>query len=457
MRLPLCRSAVGRLLPMIALALLLVPLVGCEYNTYELELKPGQTGLERRLTCWRVSATNKITSMPEGELRTIASLYQAEAQAPFNRKHEFSAEFADLMPQDVGGAGYFRCNRTPWGDEYAYHERFRGSLDVVALLDRRQAAADELTDHVIGWFELELRDEPGFDRLREFLDQEFRQDAKNLGLQIWMAGLSSNDAAMSVTQYLVERGYGSSTEIHSFLVNNSQSSAQFEQLVQRFVARKMGLADGSPVPPALQFLSSGERAQQSMERYLRGTAEYAALRQQWEQERQTNPDLPEPNPGDVLGKVLGRAIFGEPLFRAADKLNVVLKTGEKPIHTNGQWRESERQVDWSGQITGSEAPSVFCFAEWSEPNRPAQRERFGRVLLEGEELAKYALWYNLLSDEHRQEWDRFIGTLKPGLGLAERIGGFRFASDPPDEGSDPPPPSAADIARDLLLKQLLPR
>lgn len=429
---------------------------GCTYNVYELDLSADSDGLNRQLTCWRKS-NNKVVAFAEPELQRIAELYGAAVELPLDRYHTFQASFNGELPQDIGGAGYFARTDSPLGDLFVYQERFRGQVDVVATLDRRRAAADALTDLVIGWFENELGSDPGFPQLRTFLDTEFRQDLKNLGLQTWLASFKPEETPMRVGQYLVERGYGSPSEILALFSGDQGGERVAGQIVPRFVAKKLGHLEEEPPRESLAFLRSSEAMQSSLGSYLQTTPEYRRRRAEWEQAKLTKPDAPEPNPIDLFTEALGRSLLSGPVLEASDELKITLHTGAKPFWTNGKWYDSEQQVMWDERLSGSDGPAPFCYALWSEPNRDAQRQTFGRVLLTGEDLGKYAAWYARLDAEQRPAWDRFLATLKPGLGLEARIYSFRFASDPPVDDPNQPPPSAADVAKELLLKKLMPQ
>lgn len=435
---------------------LLLLTAGCSHNVYELEMKVSPTGLDRTLTCWRKSGKD-IEAMSEDDLKRIAAIYNTTVEPPFDRRHKFQATFANSLPSDVGGVGYFTHTESPFGTRSIYQERFRGDVDALAALARRAAAADELTNLVIGWFELELGREPGFPQLRQFLDTEFRNDLKNVGLQIWFSTLEPEaKVPMRVVQYLVERGYGSPSEILA-LSQTVNSSQGMSDLVPRFIAGKLGMDASAPLPPSLEFLRSEDAFQPSLERFLRTTDEYKRRHAAWEKLKEATPDIEEPSPIDVMFEIVGRAFLGGPILKPSDDLSVKLQTEVKPYATNGSWNAAAHQVVWSDQIEAADGPPAFCYALWSQPNRDAQRERFGRVLLEGEDLASYIDWYTRLTAERHQAWDNFISTLKPGLGLEARIANFRFADDPQPERPDQEVPSAAQPARELLLKKLLPQ
>lgn len=449
------RRSPGRFLFTLCAGACLMVAAGCNHNVYQLEMKATPDGLERSLTCWRKSGNN-IGPMPEDELKRIAAQYHTAVEPPLDRQHHFRGTFTDKLPEDVGGTGYFVRHENPLGTSYAYQERFRGDVDTTAALARRAAACDELTNLAIGFLEQQLGSEPGYPRLREFLDTQFRGDLKNISLQFWFAALEPKmDAAVRIAHYLAERGYGSPAEMLR-LMKGLTGTDEVNEAVPRFLAEQLGLPPAGPYPASFAFLESNEAFQQALEGYFRSTDEYQRRQAEWEKRRAANPDEPPLNPTDQVVEVMGRAFLSGPVLTASDELSVKLATGVKPYATNGAWQEGARQVVWTEQIEGANTPAAFCFALWSEPNRDAQRARFGQVLLEGEDLHTYIGWYQRLNADRQRAWDNFLATLKPGLGLEARIGGFRFADDPQPERADDVLPSAADPARQLLLKRLLP-
>jgi hypothetical protein len=78
---------------------------------------------------------------------------------------------------------------------------------------------------------------------------------------------------------------------------------------------------------------------------------------------------------------------------------------------------------------------------------------FGGVVLAGEDLAEYAMWYCGLTKSEAQEWDRFVATLKAGGNWKRALDEFRFTSDPkPDPNHPQTEESLADEPKSLILK-----
>jgi hypothetical protein len=102
---------------------------------------------------------------------------------------------------------------------------------------------------------------------------------------------------------------------------------------------------------------------------------------------------------------------------------------------------------------------VVCFALWSTPQQAFQEQHFGRLLLADADLAQYVVWYRSLKPEESVAWDRFLAGLAPDGGLKAALEGFRFATDPKPDPTQPDktPASLADTPRRLLLEKLAPK
>ena len=176
-------------LPGLALMVLLV--TGCPHNEYTVELKPQGNRIERTLVFYRADGADTNTGLPNyqsfdtNELAAIAAWYPA-ALTDEGERHLARGMFTDKLPDDVGGAGAYLHLTTSLGETGFYSERFRGNDNLVGLLQRRFEAADRLTDLFVGWSQAELGQEPGYGPLRQFLDENFRHDLKNLAAYLWL-------------------------------------------------------------------------------------------------------------------------------------------------------------------------------------------------------------------------------------------------------------------------------
>jgi hypothetical protein len=155
--------------------------------------------------------------------------------------------------------------------------------------------------------------------------------------------------------------------------------------------------------------------------------------------------------------LIGTLLQAFPLWRIADdELTVKLNVPIKPTATNGQWNAEEKQVRWSRSLLTADSESTefpaMCYAFWTMPHAKTQTERFGKVILDGEELAAYGLWHRGLSPAEAKEWEMFIESLKPGSDLPGRVRSFRFSNEPLAQGENRNSLSAEP--RRLLLEGL---
>ncbi len=455
------------------LSMFLLAAAGCVSNHYEVELTPDGKSLKREITVWRGGGDKpeNTQEFPKEELDKIAGAYNAAVPEKLNQKHKFASLFSGEMPQDVGGKGSFTHWDTSLGSLAMYVERFRGNDDLLADVDSRMKACDQLVNHLTRWLESELKNEPGFPELKKFLDGEFRRDVKNLSLLAWTfenAGqiqgshhphsVLTEEFLIRAGQYLVERSYFSIDPLpvlsRFFWDVEYDDPKRFLEFVQRFIALKMGIAEDRPIPDRLKFLGSLEELKTSFDGYFGETQEYQQLLEAWKKEQDTKPDAKRPEPQDVLQLPMIPYL----LFRMSpDHLELKVNMPVEPTMTNGQWNAEEKQVQWSRSLLeadsdGTEFPAV-CYAVWSEPNVKVQTECFGKVVLEGQALARYCLWQKGLSEAEAKEWEMFLQSLKPGSDLVPRLRSFRFSHEPePQAGKDPK--GLAKEPRELLLRGL---
>ena len=226
--------------------------------------------------------------------------------------------------------------------------------------------------------------------------------------------------------------------------------------VQRLLARKMGVADGQPLPASLAFLGDQKKLVASVEKYVRSTDLFQKRLAQWKTAKMRDPNAQEPTPEQVAGELFQEAIGFQPSIDQGDALELKLFCGRKPYATNGQWDEKTTAATWSTSLASTRALPAVCFASWSEPDGAFQEKHFGKTVLGGEELAGYVIWYRALKPAEANEWDRFVDGLKPGPGLKAAVEAFRFSTDPK---LDPKKPkehvaSLADTPRGLILSGL---
>lgn len=450
-------------------------LVGCDHGVYEVELTPQGDAMHREITLWREQTreeTTTIVSVPEGELAAVSRAYESAVPDLAPRKYNFDAEFRRDMPIDVGGSGWYVPFTSPAGTLYAYTERFRGTDDLALDLDQRLAALERLVDLLSAMLREELGTDPEVAPLHEFVQNELRRDLKNLCLYVWAFGivghyqeLADEELGVRAAQYLIERSYITPesmpelTRVFGGALEDEYS--RLLKLLQRVIARKMGVADEQPVPDFLAEFLSEDRLSEAFARIGQNTEEYRQSLAEWEAQKQEqdNPDLERPEPGDVFTDLLAEAFLpGFTLFGGSDSLTVTLKLPHEPFMTNGTWDEAAGSVTWSESLVGRnsdqlELPAVL-YAFWAQPDEAYQKKHFGQPPLQNEELAEFCLWHRGLPRKQAEQWDEFVSSLQPGDDLGDRIKRFAFDGERPVEDVESPPPSEADVAKALLLQAL---
>lgn len=437
-------------------AVSLLVFCGCEENEYTIHM-----------TCDGDVVTRKVIiseNMPPGVHARLGRLYSRQTD-----ENTYEGSFTEELPDDVGGFGRYVHLSNAMGDVYIYVERFRGddarALDIEKAFD----ATDRLVDLTIDWMETELGDNPNFERLKTFGNEQLKEDIKNLLVYMWMAswirGSSEDDAAVRAMLYLYERDYFTIDDIGS-LAASTNRQAWMLQFFRGFVAKKLGYCGAEEIAEELKFLQDPYAALQSASRFLTSPETHDRLLRE-ARARSGDPNLIiDPNLIsdcndtlveqllDLYGIDLETFLIDFDLFASLDKVNVRLDCPRKPYETNGQWDGDAGQVSWSSRITDDEQP-FMCHASVGQPNRAFQKEHFGKVMLADEALVRYSLWYKGLSDEQRGQWDQFLGTVDPNDDIPNKLGSFRFKNAPPaSPGSDGVIRLLSDLPRELIIEGL---
>lgn len=444
---------------------MLLVVTGCPHNDYTLHLVPHGNQVTRTLDCDTADGTDaqghpKYDSFNPNELALIRALYPSAGctEPASNAPCHFVGNFATKLPGDVGGAGEYLLTTNLLGSVGFYGERFRGNDDLAQMAEQRNAAADQLTDLLLGWTYDRLWRDPLYPQLHRFLDRDFRRDLKNFGNYWWEGQLANGyqtnfnaEFAFRLGQYLHERGYFHVSEVPSLLAVLQEDDPQmWNRLLTRMVARKIGIADDQPVPVALNYLTNNA----SLSAYVARSDAYHQKMRAWEQARRTQPDLKQPTPDDVTGDLLSHImpfeLFGEP-----DHLNVDLDLPVAPLQSNGRWDADHQQVHWQTLIETREHPEHLpysCYALWAVPDATFQTSHLGRAALAGQSLLEYTLWRARVNPEVGVAWDAFLSKLKPEPGAIKLIDAYHFPTDP--VGSHNPRP--ASDPRELLKAALQP-
>jgi len=415
----------------LSLAAMAFVVTGCPHNDYTVQLKPHGNVIERTLMfyCADGEDTNNGTpnyqSFDEKELEAISALYPTNALTTNGSRYIIHGDFTDTMPGDVGGAGVYTNLVTSLGDAGFYVERFRGNDDLAGVAERQFKACGQLTDLIVGWSQTELGQQPGYDKLHQFLDVDLRRDLKNASLYFQEGNMignyktnASEEFAVRFGQYLLERGYFTLGEAPAIFGELSADNQQaLLPRIQRLVARKMGVPDTDPVLASLAFLGDETNMEKSFTNYLAGTDAYHARLKQWEQDKKLKPDANQPVPLDVVDDVIGSLIDFDLLGGQPDHLTVQLSLSSPPLHSNGRWDAALKQVVWESDIvdrTNATRMPFSCYAGWVQPDVQFQTEHLGKVALTGDDLTEYCLWRSCQDAQRSGEWDSFLAGLKAG-------------------------------------------
>lgn len=447
----------------LVLSLAVVLIGGCAKNSYELKLTAKGPQVERELACWMEGGGDKA-KFSEVETARIDALYPTRFVPKRPGGVGFRGTFGETQPDDVGGSGTYSRLTTSLGDGYLYMERFRGDDDPAAQFERRSAAAAELTRHVKAWAAREFKSEPDYARLEKYLDREFARDALNLSLFLGPIGGSSierdvlqgiigdfsddainglrerkhNDVILRAGQYLVERDFFAPAQIPQ--IARAITTNRWHDAVADMIERKLGRRPEQP-RGALALLRDPEKLNASIEAYLRDTAEYRAVA---ERQQAASPQSEPPAPTVILEPIL-KKLLDDAFILASDRLAVYLKLPVQPHRTNGKWSPVRQQVEWTRTSIDEKFPTL-CFAAWTEPNVNGQKARFGSVILSGEPLMNYVLWYRGLTPDETTHWDAYLAKLEPGPQLKRQLEVFRFPDENQTAGA-----GRADALRGILL------
>jgi hypothetical protein len=423
---------------------LLLPTTACERNHYELRMTAEHGALQRDLTCWREvpsDPTPELRAFPREELDHLATVYGIPMPAELVARHAFSAPSTVVAPDDLGGSGRLVHLETSLGTFSMYAERIRGSDDLVADLARTHRSVDAFLALATEWVN-SLLDEPSArDRFGRFADAELRHDLHNLALYSWSLSIevvpveeldekSWAEALLArALQYLLERDYLLPEEASILAVGTYASRMQIVgDAVQRLIVEKAGLGS---VPNRIARLRSDRKAlERSFAEFVSQWSPYQA----WKDERGPTADEKVVGAYDYAGELLAEAFLPIARLRGDHLLEARLDLPVAPFRTNGTWDADELSVRWSERLpswrSGEGYPRLL-FAAWCVPDPKAQRQRFGRVILDGEDLAAYCLAFSHLSATRQEQWLAFLASLDREKEPMPVVDAFHF---PGDEG-----------------------
>jgi hypothetical protein len=457
----------------IALVLILA-FCSCDHNVYQIRMKTNGEVLERTVTVYRVGdnnvqlepATSQTNETPTPPASGEASASTSSGQFPKDRfdaiqkiygkpmptttpgEYIFVGKFTGRTPQDIGGSGHYFQYDSDMGAAKVYTERFRGSDDLAAIVERQSKSADAITDMLIGWAKAQMKDEPRLEKLVAFLNGQFRHDLKSLALYTFVASTNrpvttqaTSQATPAYTeilarglQYLADRDYFQPGDVPRILRSAEQPNDERDKvmltMIQRLVADKLGVPANEPTPKSLSFFATTQSATKSLEDYLGATPQYKQILKEWETTTRstTAPATTQPTPWAVLDANGAGLVQLNMASSSDDVVRISLATTTQPYLTNGEYDPSAGEVNWAFTLKPEEkdAYAPFCYAYWGQPHEAFQKAHFGAVVLTGESLWKYCMWYKSLTPQELARWQEFAGALKPGRDLPARLRQFRL-------------------------------
>lgn len=422
-------------------------LTGCTSRHYEITLTPQGEQIERRLSVQQTAKDDADKNpVSQHELQILSRAYSGKEPERVDKRLKWVSQFADRMPQDVGGHGEYRRYGSPLGVVTLYMERFRGSYDLMEELEARRQSIDRVLGLLMRWLKSRGELDAATIKLLAFLDGPFRRDLENLSHISYMSDMhdQSNSAdphqwLMNVWQFLIEKSYVTPADLPALTrgwddFKNRSQDQRLGVWLRQLLARKLSLSEAEQASHAWLELTTPAKAEASLLAFLKQSPEFA------EEQRQSTSEntLGQSDAWMALTIPLGRALSPPAMLRGSDEVTLSLKTGRQPFQTNGEWEEETQTIDWSLRIEGREVPRGHefpktCFAIWVEPDKTLQTKHFGKVVLDQESLFQFNLWYQGLSPEEAVQWDAFVADLRPDDGLLARLLAFRFSGEPPAE------------------------
>lgn len=429
------------------IALSCVTFFGCEEYEYTIQMEPDGGVMNRQIVC--------SGNTPENVRARLRELYERQLDP-----NTFAGGFGETLPNDIGGFGKYVYLQNPMGRVCLYVERLPGQDSQALEVQQALGNADRLVDILVDWLEMELGDNPNFEKLRVFCDGTLREDIKNLSLYSWMHERASGDPGEMfgrVLLYLYERGYFTLDDIARLSTSTDKEEFALSHF-RRIITEKLDYPDDVKEGEGLEFLRDPNALTASVNRYI--DSERFRERLTREAREETGDPSLVLDPCDVPGKIedVGRMFF-ETFFLdifgpSGDKITVKLLCPGKPCEGNGQWDEQSRQLIWSDQSGADELP-FLCYAVFGLADEAFQNEHFGKVVIQNEQLVEYSFWYKGLGPEQRAQWDGFVVGLDGGEDVSAKVESFRFKSVAPrPNGTDPAAGDLSDLPRRLIAAAL---
>ncbi len=390
---------------------------GCLRGSYEIDMSLNAGRVERTFSAASKAGKESKERRPSSEEDArIAVAYGAKVRHE-DGKSVVSGNFDGTLPVDVGGAGYVHHYDSPMGTLSVYLERFRGSDDLATRIDKMTEATGRLVELAQSWVRAEGKDRDLARPVEAYLAGEARDDLRNLGLLVLTlhAALEFNEfkdngdakriwaeGVARVVQYAVEREYIDFGDVPNILRLNRADPEANLQWLRRLMAKKLK-TDENGILRAFPALANQRLLEASVQRLV---------------------------PEDELIELLSDCVTIR--LAAFDRVTVRFRLPQRPLSFNGNWLDDDT-AEWTAGLDVSGEPPIHLlpvqlFAVWSEPKDSYQEQHFGQVILDGQNLADYVLWYLSLSEQESQQWDMFMDATKPSDDFLVRLNAFRLSA-----------------------------
>lgn len=415
--------------------------IGCETDVYEIKITPHGNAMQREVMAY-TNSDKTVKKLDDKRLEPLVKVYGKSISKPEATTQVFRGEFADKMPQDIGGYGAYKRFPTELGTAYFYVEQFRGSAHPAAKLDELTKTIDNAVDLLAGWLEAELGKEKGFDPLHAYVDKDIRAMLQDLKLYFYFDQAGPQATTQASQPLNEELGVRAAVRVmQTDLVDLEQlvnllyrsddiRSQKALSLAQRKIAQKMGIPADKPIPASLTFLDTPEKAAASFEKYARTTKQWQEFEKEVARKRaiaatqatqpaanQTTQATQSTQPEDSLGAFLGYTLLGKTFGESAGNQEDVILTlalPHEPAKTNGTW-EASKGVVWRFTLSGSDSLAWprLAYAAWVKPDKQAQTKLFEQEALTGEELQSYAIIRAGMSKDQSAKWLIRLAELTP--------------------------------------------
>lgn len=397
-------------------------------QSYEfvVEMKPDGDGLARKI---RLEGDK---GFPPDVARVVGQRYG------FPGMSQASDVFCDELPAELGGSGFHRSFVSDLGSAAIYTERLQPERSAWEVAEAVDAAGDRCVDLLLGWLRWALSELPEFAALADEVEPDLRRWVKNEALLLALPqtsgprqGFAAAPGAPLFLHEMLEIGLVSLRDLPELY---RLGELDDEEIGSWALARLRPLfAEGIEVPAeheALAFLASPDAFVGSWRAWI-ATGEAAEV-----------PDPPDPDshPGEALEPLLELVVLDFDLFGGEMRVEVTLETGIEPLDSNGDFDAASGRISWPAEDVEDDVfRPLHRYAVWATPDDEAQVRILGRVLLRGEELFEYALWYAGLSSEEARDWSEQLASLDLDLELAEQL-----------RSPSPPVPRGAELLLEAL-------